>query len=166
MTLGNSLKNINNNQDYEGIYTFSGFLNGMDYFVHSSEQTVIWYYENSNDYYWIIGLLTNLGDLVARFYTHSEELKNKCPINNGYVWSWMYNDNGFKYTDEIYLKCENEDDFCTPENPCGEDQGDCDTHGECQDGLRCGTNNCPITASMSTDMDCCSVHDGCMYNSN
>ena len=108
LTLGNSIKNINNNQHYEGIYTFSGFINGMDYFVHSSEQTAIWYYETSNGYYWNIASLTNLGNFVAIFYTHSQELKNKCPINNGYASSWKYSDNGYKYTDEIYLKCEND----------------------------------------------------------
>ena len=166
LTLGNSIKNNDSNQVYEGIYTFSGFINGMDYFVHSSEQTAIWYYENSYGYHWIIGPLTNLGNFVATLFSYSELLKNKCPMNNGYVWSWRYSDNGFQETNEIYVKCESEDDFCTSENPCAEDQGDCDTHDECQDGLRCGTNNCPITASISTDMDCCSVHDGCMYNSN
>ena len=168
LTLGNSIKNINNYQDLEGIYTFSGVINGMDYFVHSAKQVAIWYVVcECGTHYWIIGAMSNLGTFgPAKMYTSSKELKNKCPMNNGYVWSWRYSDNGFQETNEIYVKCESEDDFCTSENPCAEDQGDCDTHDECQDGLRCGTNNCPITASMSTDMDCCSVHDGCMYNSN
>ena len=139
----------------------------MDYFVHSVKQVAIWYVNSGYEYYWIIGAMSNLGNFgPAKMYTSSKELKNKCPMNNGYVWSWRYSDNGFQETNEIYVKCESEDDFCTSENPCAQDQGDCDTNDECQDGLRCGTNNCPITASMSTDMDCCSVHDGCMYNSN
>ena len=167
LSLGDSIKNINNYQDYEGVYTFFGVINGMDYFVHSAKQVAIWYVDYGYVYYWIIGAMSNLGNFgPAKMYTSSEELKNKCPMNNGYVWSWRYSDNGFQETNEIYVKCESEDDFCTSENPCAEDQGDCDTHDECQDGLRCGTNNCPIAASMSTDMDCCSVHDGCMYNSN
>ena len=162
LTLGNSIKNNDSNQVYEGNYTFSGFINGMDYFVHSSEQTAIWYYENSYGYHWIIGPLTNLGNFVATLFSYSELLKNKCPMNNGYVWSWIHgSDDNFEYTDEIYLKCENEDDFCTPENPCGEDQGDCDTHDECQDGLVCGSNNCPVSLGFDSEVDCCTLPGLC-----
>ena len=166
MTLGSSIKDASNlYQDREGVYTFSGLINGMDYFVHSAGQTAIWYVSSGSKYYWLIGSVSNLGTLGTSYmFTSSEELENKCPINNGYVWSWKYSDNGWKDTNEVYVKCVNEDDFCTSENPCGQDEGDCDTHDECQDGLRCGTNNCPVSASMASDMDCCSVHDGCKYH--
>ena len=162
MSLGDSIKNINNYQDYEGVYIFSGIINGMDYFVHSAKQVAIWYVNSGYEHYWIIGAMWNLGNFgPAKMYTSSKELKNKCPMNNGYVWSWRYSDNGFKYTDEIYLKCENEDDFCTPENPCGEDQGDCDTHDECQDGLVCGSNNCPVSLGFDSEVDCCTLPGLC-----
>ena len=167
LTLGNSLKDDSNIfQDFEGVYTFSGHINGMDYFVHSTGQFAIWYYVGTGAN-WLIGNLTNLGSTGGNIYTHSKELFNKCPMNNGYVWSWMYRSSMYsdwKDTNEVYAKCMNEDDFCTSENPCGQDQGDCDTHDECQDGFACGTNNCPASAGMSSDMDCCSVHAGCKYH--
>ena len=42
--------------------------------------------------------------------------------------------------------------FCTIENPCGADQGDCDSNSECQCDLYCGYNNCPVLGS---EVDCC-----------
>ena len=32
--------------------------------------------------------------------------------------------------------------FCTKDNPCGAQQGDCDTDRECSQGLQCGRDNC------------------------
>ena len=32
--------------------------------------------------------------------------------------------------------------YCTPESPCGEYEGDCDTDSDCQTGLRCGQSSC------------------------
>ena len=34
--------------------------------------------------------------------------------------------------------------FCTADNPCGENEGDCNNDNECQDDLVCGIDNCPI----------------------
>ena len=48
-----------------------------------------------------------------------------------------------------------EEDFCTLENPCSEDQGDCDSHAECQVNLRCGLNNCADSLGYDTEVDCC-----------
>ena len=48
-----------------------------------------------------------------------------------------------------------EEDFCTIENPCGVDQGDCDSNVECLDGLVCGLNNCPISHGYDSEVDCC-----------
>ena len=45
------------------------------------------------------------------------------------------------------------ENFCTIENPCGEDLGDCDSDDECQNNLFCGYNNCPL---LGTFVDCCS----------
>ena len=61
----------------------------------------------------------------------------------------------FIATNDVYIKCANEDDFCTFQNPCGADQGDCDTHDECQDGLFCGSNNCPDSLGFHSEFDCC-----------
>ena len=45
-------------------------------------------------------------------------------------------------------------EFCTNGSPCGHNQGDCDSHDECQDGLECGVSNCPESIG-STNVDCC-----------
>ena len=47
-----------------------------------------------------------------------------------------------------------EEDFCTTNNPCYKDEGDCDSHEVCQDNLLCGLNNCPDSLGHS-DFDCC-----------
>ena len=60
-----------------------------------------------------------------------------------------------KPTNDVYIKCANEDDFCTSQNPCATDQGDCDIHDECQDGLFCGSNNCPASLGFHSEFDCC-----------
>ena len=46
-------------------------------------------------------------------------------------------------------------EFCTTTTPCGEDEGDCDSHDECQDGLLCGSNNCPASHGIGSEVDCC-----------
>ena len=59
-----------------------------------------------------------------------------------------------------YDCCYSEDeDFCTIDAPCSEDEGDCDSHDMCQDGLLCGLNNCPEDAAFGYDSttDCCYV---------
>ena len=48
-----------------------------------------------------------------------------------------------------------QEDFCTIENPCGADQGDCDSHDVCQVGLGCGLNNCPVSLGYDSAVDCC-----------
>ena len=45
--------------------------------------------------------------------------------------------------------------YCTTDNPCGQHEGDCDSHDECQDGLVCGSNNCPASLSFDSEVDCC-----------
>ena len=52
--------------------------------------------------------------------------------------------------------CYNEDeDFCTIHNPCADKEGDCDTDDMCEEGLRCGINNCPASLSYDSEVDCC-----------
>ena len=49
---------------------------------------------------------------------------------------------------------------CTSANPCGLDQGDCDSDDECSGDLKCGDNNC--IGFGASDADCCilvGIHD-------
>ena len=48
-----------------------------------------------------------------------------------------------------------DDFFCTYHTPCGTDEGDCDTHDDCQVGLFCGFNNCPDYLGFHPYFDCC-----------
>ena len=41
-------------------------------------------------------------------------------------------------------------------NTCSKNEGDCDTHAECQNGLLCGSNNCPASLGFDSEIDCCS----------
>ena len=103
--------------------------------------------------------------------------ENKCPNTEGWSWkfhkyqqvNWWYDHESFNLdifnfeyiisTNDVDIKCASEDDsnenFCTSENPCGTDQGDCDTDDECQDGLFCGSNNCPDSLGFHSEFDCC-----------
>ena len=53
-------------------------------------------------------------------------------------------------------------EFCNC-NTCSENEGDCDAHDECQDGLACGSNNCPASLGFDTEVDCCHSHAGGEY---
>ena len=44
---------------------------------------------------------------------------------------------------------------CREDNKCGEDEGDCDDDKDCLEGLKCGKNNCKISAGFRPDYDCC-----------
>merc|ERR1711939_214497 len=52
--------------------------------------------------------------------------------------------------------CSGDDNCCTPENPCYDGEGDCDTDRDCVGDLRCGVDNCagPSLGFDATD-DCC-----------
>ena len=58
-------------------------------------------------------------------------------------------------TFEVFL-CTQEDDFCTSENPCAEDEGDCDIDEDCQNGFVCGSDSLVV----APDMDCCYAGKG------
>ena len=49
----------------------------------------------------------------------------------------------------------NDEDFCTIENLCGVNEGDCDSHDVCLEGLVCGLNNCPNSLGYDSKADCC-----------
>ena len=57
--------------------------------------------------------------------------------------------------DCCYASAVGDEDFCASGIPCAEDEGDCDTHDECQDGLVCGSNNCPDSLGFNSEFDCC-----------
>ena len=40
-------------------------------------------------------------------------------------------------------------------NSCSKDEGDCDSHDECQDGNVCGENNCLASLGFDFEVDCC-----------
>ena len=153
----------------EGIYTYQGFINEMPYWVDAEEENAIWYMAYGSSYDWEIGPLVSLGSSVFDVLSTSTTLEKKCPYNEGYVWPWYFNHidtlQFFKLAD-VQVKCSNEDDFCTSANPCGLDQGDCDTHDECQDGSLCGSNNCPNYLGFHSDFDCCytQLSTGCKYH--
>jgi len=50
-------------------------------------------------------------------------------------------------------------DSCCKEGICGVNEGDCDRHSDCKEGLICGENNCDGPSFQSTD-DCC-TDQGC-----
>ena len=56
-----------------------------------------------------------------------------------------------------------DDEFCYC-NTCSENEGDCDSHDECQDGLACGSNNCPVSLGFDSEVDCCYLAVECAYS--
>ena len=72
--------------------------------------------------------------------------------------------------DCCYQETVGDEHFCASGIPCKEDEGDCDSHNECQDGLSCGSNNCPIYLGFNNETDCCcccdlcTTDDPCNYN--
>ena len=146
--LENAVKNTQG--QYEGVYLFQGVSDGMDYWVDTKGDHAIWYKHG-----WIFGLMEALGNMFG-FITSNNNLGPICPNNEGYVWNWVFSD-GYSWipTNDVHINCANEDDFCTSQNPCGTNQGDCDTHDECQASLFCGSNNCPDSLGFHSEFDCC-----------
>ena len=141
---------------YEGVYTFQGFSDGRDYWVDAKGENAIWYFLLYGN--WVIAPITFLGTDITDIYSSgTNSLVNTCPNNEGYTLSWKYNHDGTSFipTNDVYIKCAHEDDFCTYENPCGTNEGDCDTHDHCQDGFSCGSNNCPDYLGFDSQFDCC-----------
>ena len=106
-TLNILLENDVKNEVYflEGFYTFQGFSNGMDYWVHSDGQFAIWYLELNSLDHWIVGSLSLLGSADVLMYSLGTTLEKKCP-NEGNVWNWKYvSSNSFVETNDVDLKC-------------------------------------------------------------
>ena len=45
--------------------------------------------------------------------------------------------------------------YCSTQNKCGENEGDCDSDYHCKSGLSCGKDNCPSYLGFSSSTDCC-----------
>ena len=55
----------------EGVYTFQGFSDGMDYWVDAEGENAIWYETAGPSYDWNIAPLQYLGSTAAAIYTSS-----------------------------------------------------------------------------------------------
>ena len=70
---------------------------------------------------------------------------NNCPVSFGFDM----------HTDCCYSTSIGSEDFCTTDEPCEVDEGDCDSNDECKSHLFCGSNNCPGSLGFSSSVDCC-----------
>ena len=71
---------------------------------------------------------------------------NSCPPSLGFDSN----------TDCCHIANVGDEDFCTVDEPCGVDEGDCDGDDECRnDDLVCGLHNCPDSLGVSSAIDCC-----------
>ena len=59
------------------------------------------------------------------------------------------------HTDCCYDATIGSEDFCTTDEPCELDEGDCDSDDECKSHLFCGSDNCPSLLGFSSSTDCC-----------
>ena len=69
--------------------------------------------------------------------------------------------------DCCYQPTLGDENFCASGIPCEENDGDCDFHDECQDGLACGSNNCLASLGFDSEVDCCYTlcSDTCLLES-
>ena len=134
-------------QYYDGTYIYNGNVNGRMSWLKSGGGAAIWYYPEYKD--WAIGNENKIGTNWRRF-TSASNLETICPYNADNVWKY-WDDTAWLATNDVYIIC----DFCTSENSCGIDQADCETHDECQEGLMCGSNNCPTSLGYPSEVDCC-----------
>ena len=90
--------------EYEGIYTFQGFSNEIDYWVDAEGENAIWFYPDYKD--WLFG--HDLGSPYAGI-SSVNNLETKCPNNEGNVLSWSYWDgSSWTATNDVYIKCAGE----------------------------------------------------------
>ena len=113
--LENDVKDKQGN--YEGVYTFQGFIDDMEYWVDCEGEYAIWNKfscEPSSSgsgygkgYNWTIGPLEYLGSSTKAIYSSSSAtMVDKCPDNEEY--DWYYDDrinSGFIDTNDVYIKC-------------------------------------------------------------
>ena len=79
---------------------------------------------------------------------------NNCPDHLGFHSEF----------DCCYAPTVGDENFCTTDNPCGIDEGDCDSSNECQTNLFCDiANSCPAYNGFASDMNCCSNISGSKF---
>ena len=87
MTLENEVKNEVGG--YEGIYTFAGISNDMDYFVHSEHRMyALWFYMIHSSKIWMFGKKSNVGQDKGKI--GQQVADKKCPKDGEYPWLWHY----------------------------------------------------------------------------
>ena len=59
------------------------------------------------------------------------------------------------HTDCCYLAKVGDEDFCTADEPCEINEGNCDSNAECRNHLYCGSNNCHVSLGFLSSIDCC-----------
>ena len=70
---------------------------------------------------------------------------NNCPDSFGFD----------AHTDCCYTTSVGDDEFCTIDEPCEINEGDCDSNDECKNYLYCGSNNCASSLGFLSSHDCC-----------
>merc|ERR1712223_317117 len=125
-------------------------VEGYDAYVSDADASKVIYYSCSGS--WRIYEAASIGECNGYIFT---DAKTSCP-HSEVQWNWSYWSgelgNGFA------AKCTGpagHANFCTVDNPCPTDEGDCDLHSECQTGLICGTDNCPASKGYASWVDCC-----------
>ena len=87
MTLENEVKNKVG--WYDGIYTFGGISNDMDYFVHSENRMyALWFYKFGSSKAWMFGPKSNVGQDMGKI--GQQVADKKCPKDGEYPWLWHY----------------------------------------------------------------------------
>ena len=81
-------------------------------------------------------------------------------VNNNNECEWDGGDCcGENIIDDYCYECDcleiGDEYFCTTDNPCGENEGDCDNDNECENDLKCGVDNCDVSLSFASSIDCC-----------
>ena len=66
--------------------------------------------------------------------------------------------------DCCYNATVGDEHFCSAHNPCGLNEGDCDSNNECENNLICDTiSSCPTHLEFEDDMNCCFNVTGCKF---
>ena len=79
----------------------------------------------------------------------------------GMLLKWKFNCNTLSLVNCATASNGN-DEFCFC-NICFENEGDCDSNDECQDGLSCGSNNCLASFGFDSEVDCCYIPTVCNF---
>ena len=107
MTLENEVKNEVG--WYEGIYTFGGISNDMDYFVHSENRNIaLWFFvtHSTSSKFWMFGDKSNVGQDWGSITQQVPD--KKCPKDGEYPWLWFYADDPYWIaipTTDIAIRC-------------------------------------------------------------